>query len=238
MQIKESHQATRYIVYDKAVVGEINEAIFNPAFHQKKGSLRGQALGRGTTHFIDIGGTQCVLRHYRRGGMVAKLFRDQYLWTGIKNTRAWREWKLLEHMLNIGLPAPTPVAAQVVRQGFYYSADLITRCIENAQTLSEILQSAPFSEENWQKLGATIKQFHVAGIYHADLNAQNILINPENQIFLIDFDKGCMRNPHLSWQQQNLKRLLRSINKSQQIFETFHFSPKDWLALMDGYQKG
>jgi len=236
MQKKQSHYANRYIIYDSAVVGEINEHIFNPESHQEKGSLKGQALGRGTTYFIDVNGTQCVLRHYRRGGMVAKLLRDQYIWAGIQSTRAWREWDLLEHMLTMGLPAPAPVAARVVRKRFYYCADLITRRIENTQVLSAILQLSSIPEEIWQKIGATIKRFHSAGIYHADLNAQNILINSENQVFLIDFDKGCLRNPHSSWQHQNLKRLLRSLKKAQQIFTAFHFTEQDWQALMDGYQ--
>ena len=236
MQIQQSHQANCHIIYDSAVIGEINEHIFDPAVHKVKGSLRGQALGRGTTHFIDIGGVQCVLRHYRRGGIVAKLLHDQYIWTGIKNTRAWREWDLLGRMQKMGLPAPVPVAARVIRKGFYYSADLITRRIENAQALSAMLQLSSIPDDSWQKLGATIKQFHRVGIYHADLNAQNILINAENQMFLIDFDKGCVRKPHLSWQHQNLKRLLRSLKKSQQIFATFHFTDQDWQTLMDGYQ--
>jgi len=237
MQIKESHYANRYIIYDLAVVGEINEQLFDPESHQKKGSLKGQAIGRGTTHFIDVSGTQCVLRHYRRGGLVAKLLHDQYMWSGIKSTRAWREWDLLERMLKMGLPAPAPVAARVVRKGFYYYADLITRRIENTQVLSAILRSAPIPEEIWQKIGATIKRFHNAGIYHADLNAQNILINSENQVFLIDFDKGCLRKTHSSWQHQNLKRLLRSLKKSQKLFTVFHFTEQDWQVLMDGYER-
>ena len=237
MKIKESHHANRHIIYDSVVVGEINEQIFNPTYHQSMGSLKGQAFGRGTTHFIDVGGIPCVLRHYRRGGMVAKLLRDQYIWGGIKNTRAWREWDLLERMLKMELPAPAPVAARVIRKGFYYCADLITQRIENAQVLSAILRSAPIPEEIWQKIGATIKQFHNAGIYHADLNAQNILINSENQVFLIDFDKGCLRKTHSSWQHQNLKRLLRSLKKSQKLFTVFHFTEQDWQVLMDGYER-
>jgi len=234
-RIKEIQFKNRHIIYDAAVVGAINEGIFDPAWHQKEGRLRGQAVGRGTAYFIDIGGIQCVLRHYRRGGMVAKLLRDQYVWTGIKYTRAWREWNLLERMQKKGLPVPRPVAAQVLRKGSYYCADLITQRIENAQALSVILRSAAFSEENWQKLGVTIQQFHVAGIYHADLNAQNILINTQNQMFLIDFDKGRRREPRWSWQQQNLKRLLRSLSKSKKNCKEFYFSDRDWQTLLFGY---
>jgi len=234
--IKEIQLGNHHIIYDAAVVDEINVVIFDPASHQNEGSLRGQAQGRGTTYFIDIGGIECVLRHYRRGGLVAKVLRDQYIWNGIKNSRAWREWHLLEQMLKIGLPAPHPVAAQVVRNGFYYCADLITQRIENAQALSAILQTAPLAEQQWHKLGATIKRFHVAGIYHADLNAQNILINTENQMYLIDFDKGQRRKPRRMWQQHNLSRLLRSLNKSQQMCNTFYFSDNDWQALLQGYQ--
>ncbi len=237
MQIKESQRNNRHIIYDLTVFAKMDEVCFDSAWYQQKGLLRGQAIGRGTTHFIEIGDVQCVLRHYRRGGLAAKLLGDQYVWSGIKNTRAWREWHLLKCMLAMDLPVPVPVAAQVRRKGLYYNADLITRRIGHSNALSAILQLAPIPEAVWRKLGTTIKQFHLNGVYHADLNAQNILIDSNKQIFLIDFDKGYLRNPRWSWQHQNLKRLLRSIHKSQQIFKTFYFTDKDWQILMDAYHQ-
>ncbi len=78
-----------------------------------------------------------VLRHYRRGGMIANVLGDRYLWTGAGRTRGFAEFRLLAALRARGLPVPTPVAARYRRKGVHYRADLITRRIGNATTLAE-----------------------------------------------------------------------------------------------------
>ncbi len=50
------------------------------SFWRERGEIDGEAQGRGTTHFIHTGKQNFVLRHYRRGGLVAKLMKDRYFW--------------------------------------------------------------------------------------------------------------------------------------------------------------
>jgi 3-deoxy-D-manno-octulosonic acid kinase len=57
-----------------------------------------------------------------------------------------------------------------------------------------------------------IARFHGAGVWHADLNAHNVLVSPAG-IYLIDFDRGRLRAPADDWQQANLQRLRRSLVK-------------------------
>ncbi|MCH7834210.1 MAG: 3-deoxy-D-manno-octulosonic acid kinase, partial [Proteobacteria bacterium] len=38
---------------------------------------------------------QFVLRHFLRGGLIGKLVRDAYVWTGEDTTRSFLEWRLL-----------------------------------------------------------------------------------------------------------------------------------------------
>jgi 3-deoxy-D-manno-octulosonic acid kinase len=61
-------------------------------------------------------------------------------------------------------------------------------------------------------VGALVARFHRAGIWHADLNAHNVLVTNE-ELYLIDFDRGRQREPADSWQQANLLRLRRSLVK-------------------------
>ncbi|HEY0633890.1 MAG TPA: lipopolysaccharide kinase InaA family protein, partial [Gammaproteobacteria bacterium] len=65
-----------------------------------------------------------------RGGLIAKLVADRYLWSGIEATRAWREWRLLAELCSEGFPVPQPIAARVIREGLFYRADIVTRRLD------------------------------------------------------------------------------------------------------------
>jgi len=236
----QSQQNQDYFLYDQDMLDLVGCLDFDIAHYQQRDALRGQAQGRGTTHFITIAEKlDCVLRHYRRGGFVARLTEDKYYWAGLDQTRAWREWHLLRMMLEKHLPVPHPVAAHVKRIGFFYTADIITQQISSTHSLAAMLGSDDMSDDLWRRLGTTIRQFHQHGIYHADLNAHNILIDEHEKIYLIDFDKGEQRTPSPAWQQANIDRLQRSLQKlKQQNPNGFHFSLHHWGALLQAYSSG
>ena len=102
-----------YIVYDQGSIEYQPWSWFDVDYWRAKDALVGETVGRGVTYFVQDAARQLVLRHYRRGGLVAKMVHDHYLWTGLKSTRAWREWHLLESLHRAGLPVPKPVAARV-----------------------------------------------------------------------------------------------------------------------------
>ena len=235
MNPTEKHAGAQHVLYDADQLSDPGADIFDPAALQRAGLLRGSAEGRGTTHFIELNGTPCVLRHYRRGGVVAKLLGDRYLRATLPESRAWREWHLLADLVSRGLPVPTPVAAQVVTAGPFYRADLITQRLENTRSLSEALQAGALSEKQWQAIGRCIRRFHHAGVYHADLNAHNILLSANDAVWVIDFDKGEIRTPEKEWQQANLSRLRRSLDKLAGLHQAFHFQEADWQQLMVGW---
>ena len=199
--------------------------------------MQGEALGRGTTFFVRIDKNTCVLRHYQRGGFVARLLTDQYFWTGIEQTRAWREWHLLRQLLDKGLPVPRPVAAHVERMGFYYRADLMTLRLDASKSLADCLRKKDLLQEQWRNIGRTVRSFHNAGVYHADLNAHNILLTDSGGVYLIDFDKGEIRNQERGWQQANMDRLERSLLKLSTQISPFHFSKIVWQQLLHGYNQ-
>ena len=224
-----------YILYDNEFVGKVIADWFEPAYWESQQAIEGLASGRGTTWFVQQNGDHWVLRHYRRGGLMAKLLDDRYLWAGLKQTRAWREWCLLAEMVQQGLPAPKPVAARVCKRGLFYSADLLTVRIPDARSLSQCLISEELAALQWCQIGKVIKDFHQSGIYHADLNAHNIMLNNAGEVFIIDFDRGEQR-PVDAWTESNLQRLRRSLDKLKRSVINFAFEEADWQDLIQGYQ--
>ena len=235
MKAVEVKNNNRYILYDAACIENPDSFGFDADYWASQDAIIGFAEGRGTTFFVQYAGEDYVLRHYRRGGFIARLSPDQYVWTGLQRTRAWREWRLLAQMREMDLPVPQPVAVQVVRNGMTYSADIMTRRISHTTTLAEELERHALSEDTWQELGRMIRRFHHHGVWHADLNANNVLIDTENRIYLIDFDRGRLRQPARQWQQANLDRLKRSLLKLQSHTESFYFAESDWETLLAGY---
>ncbi len=204
--------------------------------------VRGQISthGRGTVTLLQHQQQDYVLKHYHRGGFIRRFSADKYWWSGLAMTRAWREFSLLDTLWSSGLPCPKPYACKAERQGLVYSASLITQLIPATQTLAERL-SQPDQESDgldaaqWQAVGHCVRQFHDAHFCHADLNADNILLDQDNRVYLIDFDKGSLRKPARSWQFANLKRLRRSLMKYRMEADVFGFGPADWESLRRGY---
>jgi 3-deoxy-D-manno-octulosonic acid kinase len=235
MQVNERREGRHWLIADRERLGELNAALFDPETHRACGTWLGSAQGRGAAHFIRIGDQEAVLRHYRRGGLAARCSEDLYLWTGLERSRAWREWRLLAWLRARELPVPAPVAARVSRHGLGYRADLITLRIPAARPLAETLRDQQLAPELWARIGATVARLHQAGVWHADLNAHNVLLDADGAVHLIDFDRGAHRSPG-AWQADNLARLQRSLNKLARLEgEGFAFAEADWARLRAGY---
>ncbi|WP_434930760.1 3-deoxy-D-manno-octulosonic acid kinase [Shewanella sp. HL-SH5] len=206
---------------------------------QANDAVVGQSKGRYTTWFVQTGAEhqqqQWVLRHYWRGGLMEKFSRDAYFYTGLARTRAYAELALLELLYQEGFAVPNPIAAKIERFGFWYRADIIIERVAGAKDLVAHLTNQPLTEAQWHALGQTIAKFHLRGVYHADLNAKNILISGDS-FSLIDFDRGEIKSPQKQWQQANLQRLLRSFNKEQTKQPTLPFTTENWQQLIQGYQ--
>ena len=225
------------ILIDATQTAQVEERWFEPAHWRAHGAQEIHGSGRGCAWFINLPSGACVLRHYRRGGLVARVLGDRYLWSGAERTRAFAEWRLLAGMRDLGLPVPAPIAARYVRHGWYYRADLITARIANSQTLAERLAQSQIDPMLMQRIGGTIADFHAAGVFHADLNAHNVMVNHE-RIHLLDFDRGERRAPARAWQQANLTRLRRSLHKlTVQAGKGAMFDERLWQALLQSYNE-
>ncbi|PLX89198.1 MAG: 3-deoxy-D-manno-octulosonic acid kinase [Desulfuromonas sp.] len=225
-----------HILFDANLVSEPTVDLFNVESLRRQGVVEGTAGGRGGSFIVDQPGKRWVLRHYRRGGLVSKVLNDQYFGCSRAKSRSWREWTLLAHLHEAGLPVPRPVAAAFHAAAGIYRADIITEFLERTQTLAQRLAASTLPADEWGNLGALIARFHRRNVFHADLNAHNILVGENHSFFLIDFDRGEIR-PRGAWLEGNLNRLHRSVTKLQAQTPGFRFEEGDWERLLEGYRR-
>ena len=193
--------------------------------------------GRGQAHRVRLQGREAVLRHYRRGGAMARISKDRFAPQATAQSRAMAEYSLLRLMHAWGLPVPEPVAARQVRHAWGYGADILVAMIPQTRNVVQALAQAPLPPAAWQALGRAIRQLHDHQVFHSDLNAHNLLIDDQQHAWVIDFDKCGLRCGN-EWKAANLQRLLRSLRKEQQRCAPFHWDESQWPLLLAGYEAG
>jgi len=265
-RLKITKQANSTVLYDAGFITMPMSELFDSDYHASSENQQNNStlttssassksgIGRAHVVYFDHENIKMVLKHYYRGGLMALIVKDKYFGFEVENTRAFKEFRLLKKMQLLGLPVPEAIAARVEKHLFYFRADLITREIENVQTLADILNKQVVDAGVWKKIGACIKLFHQYDVYHSDLNARNIMLSSgtwksrsrakgwadglpgEGDIYLIDFDNSYFRSDKKSWKMENLARLKRSLLKFKKNAEGFNFTERDWSALLDGYK--
>jgi 3-deoxy-D-manno-octulosonic acid kinase len=229
---------------DPARTGELlesaGESLFDPEYWRARAELVAADRGRGAAWYVGPAWQPWVLRHYRRGGAVARISSDRYAWAGEARVRSFAEYRLLALLHGRGLPVPAPVGARYLRSGLAYRCDLITQRIDAAQPMSALLLAGALGNTHWRAIGAAIAALHGAGADHADLNAHNILIGPDGAIHVIDFDRGRLRKSGAArqpaWAARNLDRLRRSVAKIAVKSGARRVLPEQWALLEAGYE--
>ena len=230
------HTADGAIIYDASLMPQVSEKTFSAAGWRQVKPVDNvlQSGGRGYTLIIGDGRQEFVLRHYRRGGLVGRVVRDSYVWTGEDRTRSFAEWRLLHKLVRRGLPVPTPAVARYRKKGPFYSADIITVRVPGIRPLSVRLTEGNGGAEFWQALGRGICRFHDEGVNHADLSAHNIQLDESGDLWLLDFDQARLL-PAGAWRQKNLARLHRSLQKIRRLNPGVDYQERDWEQFLAGY---
>lgn len=229
-------QGNVHITYNPALLPEISENLFDPGSLEREGLLDRRTAGRQSAFVFRIDNRGFVLRHYWRGGLVGRIVDDAYVWAGLTRSRPLREWHLTRELSAAGLPVPQPVAARVIRKGLYYRGDFITAEILDTVTLAERLAQEPLNNKDWERIAETIANLHAKGAYHSDLNASNILLDNENTAHVIDWDKGYLRQPAAGWQENNIARLLRSLEKNRKEKANYHYTDEQGTHIISAYK--
>lgn len=224
------------ILFDADILHKITDAAFSGGAWSSSEAVTGtyKSGGRGNTLVVSDGRNEFVLRRYLRGGAIGRLIRQNYFWLGENSNRAFSEWRLLAKLVARGLPVPTPAAARYRRFGIFYQADLLTVRVPGIRSLSDRITEAAGNGDFWPTLGAGICRFHLAGVFHADLNVSNVQFDRQDKLWLLDFDRGKLLPPG-TWQQRNLARFHRSLRKLKEFDSKVHYTEKNWGDFLDGY---
>ena len=223
------------IWYDPECFEQFHRDVFEIDYWREHNAIRGKAMGRNVTWFVEDGVGHKVLRHYYRGGMIGRVMEDTFLHVAEAKSRAMAEFTVLLKLYRRGLPVPRPCAARMVRSNLVYRADIMLSRITDAKDLVAVLKERELTQQEWQQVGSTIRRFHDAGLYHADLNSHNILLDKHGKVWLIDFDK-CHFRQSGAWTRENMQRLLRSFYKEEGLNPGFNWQEEDWQTLLVGYQ--
>ena len=129
-----------------------------------------------------------VIKHYKRGGLLGRLIRRNYIRLGKSRSRV--EFELLQKARKLGINVPEPLVC-ASRGLLIYRTWLVTGEIESAQPLARL--STEDEKRTRRVMAAVIDQILRLirnRIMHVDLHPGNVLIDDQDRVFLLDFDKG------------------------------------------------
>lgn len=129
-----------------------------------------------------------VVKQYTRGGIIRRFNKTFYL--NFSRYRSQCEHELLKFLYHLGVSVPVSIA--FARRGFFfYQAWLITKEIKNAITLADaVLKDPDRVRAVMPDLSRQVEILIENQIHHVDLHPGNVLVTPENRLYLIDFDKA------------------------------------------------
>ncbi len=81
------------------------------------------------------------------------------------------------------------------------------------------------------RIGSSVGKLHSSGIIHGDLTTSNLILDPQNRIFFIDFGLG-KKSLELEEKSVDLFLLKRTLNSTHYLFADPFFS---WV--LEGYSK-
>lgn len=168
-------------------------------------------LGRGPAKEVILSNKTTVIRTFFHGGLFRKFVGNKFPHfhfckkSDCLKYRPFSELKILEELFAKGISVPKPLAAYV-RTSFlnlFYQGAIATEKLENTRNFLEIIkehnqnpteilaqQIATLSLE----AGRIAQQISALGIFHIDLHLGNILIDQNNKVFIIDFDRAKQLN--------------------------------------------
>jgi hypothetical protein len=168
--------------------------------------------GRGTAWAIQPGGEYWLVRHYRRGGMVASVLNDRYAAYG--GDRALHELHVSTAARARGIPTPQVVAALAYPGPVFSRFDIAVEFIDHARDLAQLLfEDRIVSAEDIARAADAIRTGVSMGLVHPDLNLKNILVTPAGA-WILDLDRGTLTDGvSRSAANRMRKRFKRSLSK-------------------------
>jgi 3-deoxy-D-manno-octulosonic acid kinase len=153
-----------------------------------------------------------VVKHYKRGGLWGRLVRRRYLKLG--KSRSQLEFELLHKARDLGISVPEPLL-YANRGRLIYRAWLVTRQIKQPLSLARL--SLNDEKRTRQVMASVIDQISRLidhGIWHVDLHPGNVVIDQNDRVFLLDFDKGSLHQGNkIKLRNRYIHRWQRAVSK-------------------------
>jgi len=190
--------------------------------------------GRGTARALTLAGWELVLKRERRGGWAGKVLPDRYLW----RKPFLREWTLGCQLAGRGL-APEPVALEFTCRTPGFQVYAMSRAILPSSSLAELWRDGRMDSRVLDAAGRAVARLHREGVLHGDLNAGNILFDPDGEALFLDLRHSRVRDGGLPprARRRNLLRLCRSLHKLHSV-HGLHWPEAPGKALATGYAEG
>ena len=205
---------------------------------RRHGAVAQLGAGRGNIHTVADTRGSYLLRHYYRGGLMARISRDLFLARPVAASRAMQEFTLLRSLRRQGLQVPRAAAARYQRVGLWYRADILVEQIPDAVDTARLMHhQRSLSDAEWQALGQAVRRMHDAQCLHSDLNCHNLMLDAQGRAWIVDFDK-CGFRPGDDWKAGNLERLLRSLRKELRLDPGFRWDDTRWPVFLAAYAAG
>jgi len=180
--------------------------------------------GRGAAFRLATPHGDWLVRHYRRGGLVARVLRDEYARIGVP--RPLRELHASVSARARGVDTPEVVACSIHTAALWYRADIATRFIPDSIDLADAsLRGAEGIEVTaaWQAAGALLARAFDAGVVHPDLNLRNLLVQRVEgrvKVWLLDLDRAGVQDRAVGDVARS--RMLERLHRSRRKLETQH----------------
>ena len=231
----QSHHGAQTVWVDPACFEAAEPCLFDPSWWQQQGGSQAMGAGRGRLQRVHDPRGQYLLRHYYRGGLMARVSRDLFLAQPLARTRAMAEFSLLARLRARRLPVPQACAARHARHGLFYRADILVALIPDATDVARLLHDVrALTAAEWRALGRAVRTLHDEQVFHSDLNCHNLMLDARGKAWIVDFDK-CGFRPGEDWKSGNLARLRRSLHKELRLDPDFRWAQDDWQPFMHGY---
>lgn len=187
MTVFQKHRTYRFGSAEGLTEAQMDTLIryFNVADQPVEGVLNGRT--RIITKELPPYG-RVVLKSYYRGGILRHFNRRAYINIGIPRSQA--EFMRLQYVRQIGVNAPEPVAFATKGRLFYH-AWLVTKELPGARSLASVAtETSKLPGDAITRTAAQINRLIHYGILHVDLHPGNVLLDAENRVYIIDFDKA------------------------------------------------
>jgi len=189
---------------------EMKDLLVGPGRDERADASLG---GRGGTRRVLVGGTAFYLRRCLRGGLVRLVTRDLYL---ARPPRPLRELVVTETARSAHCLVPKIVAVCVQPHGPFYRGWVVSEEIPGGRSWYSRYRGAGVAERRrlLEAAGRAMRSLVRVGVYHADLNATNLLYTGKEKVAVIDFDHAVLARPGSERRSRRVrKRFWRSLAK-------------------------